>query len=251
MTRIVNIMPMAGLGKRFLKGNYQTPKPLLKIKNKPMFIQASKSMPQSQLNIFVCHKKLIKKFGINNIISKEFKKKKFKLLTIKRLTKGQANSCFLAEKFLKNEDKIFIHSCDSLIKYNKFKLNDLIEKSDGVILTTKPNKMHLSNINSFGWVSIRNNKIINITCKKKASNKPHQDKVIIGTFAFNSKKIFSKMIKNLIKSKKKINNEYYIDMAFRHALKNKINIKNFTVKSYISWGTPEELKNWEKKIGKN
>ena len=43
------------------------------------------------------------------------------------------------------------------------------------------------------------------------------------------KKIFSSMIKNLYK----------------------INIKNFTVKSYISWGTPEELKNWEKKIGKN
>ena len=65
------------------------------------------------------------------------------------------------------------------------------------------------------------------------------------------KKIFSSMIKNLYKSKKKVNNEYYIDMAFSHALKNKINIKNFTVKSYISWGTPEELKNWEKKIGKN
>ena len=55
------------------------------------------------------------------------------------------------------------------------------------------------------------------------------------------------MIKNLFKSKKKINNEYYIDMAFSHALKSKVKIKNFTVKSYISWGTPKELNDWEKK----
>ena len=54
------------------------------------------------------------------------------------------------------------------------------------------------------------------------------------------------MIKNLFKSKKKINNEYYIDMAFSHALKNKINIQNFTVNSYCSRGTPDELKKWEK-----
>ena len=35
-------MPMAGLGKRFSESNYNLPKPLILIKNKPMFIQAEK-----------------------------------------------------------------------------------------------------------------------------------------------------------------------------------------------------------------
>ena len=64
-----------------------------------------------------------------------------------------------------------------------------MNNSDAVILTTKPNKIHLSNIKSYGWVCIRNNQIKKITCKRKASSNPHKDKVIIGSFAFKDKKI--------------------------------------------------------------
>ena len=39
-------------------------------------------------------------------------------------------------------------------------------------------------------------------------------------------------------------------MAFSHALQKKFKIKNLTVKSYTSWGTPKELENWERKIAK-
>ena len=83
MTRIVNIMPMAGLGKRFFKSNFHLPKPLILIKHKPMFINAAKCMPKSKLNIFICNKKLVEKYNIKRILSKEFKNR-YKLITIKR-----------------------------------------------------------------------------------------------------------------------------------------------------------------------
>ena len=74
MSRIVNIMPMAGLGERFLDSKFNLPKPLIKILKKPMFIQASKSLPKSDLNIFICNKKLLEKFNIKKIIANEYKK---------------------------------------------------------------------------------------------------------------------------------------------------------------------------------
>ena len=51
---------MAGIGKRFLNSEFKLPKPLIKIKNKPMFIQSAKSMLKSDLNIFICNIKLNK-----------------------------------------------------------------------------------------------------------------------------------------------------------------------------------------------
>ena len=249
MTRIVNIMPMAGLGKRFLDSEYKLPKPLIQIFKKPMFIQASKSMPKSTLNIFICNKSLLKKYKIKKFITNEYKKN-FKIITVKRTTKGQANTCLLAEKLIKKNDRIFIHSCDSLIKYKVTDLNKKIKDSDAVVLTTKPNKIHLKNIKSYGWVKTIDNNIKKITCKKKASLKPNKDYVIIGSFAFKNKKIFSKSIRGLFKSKKKINNEYYMDMVFSHALNNNYKISNFIVKSYISWGTPKELIDWERRNAK-
>ena len=249
MTRIVNIMPMAGLGKRFYNSNFNLPKPLIKIKNKPMFIQASKSIPKSDLNIFICNKKLVKEFNIKKILSKQFKKK-FKLITVKRTTKGQTNTCMLASKFLKKNDKIFIHSCDSLIKFNSKNLINDLNNFKALIFTTKPNKIHLNNINSFGWVNLKNNKINKISCKKKASSSPKNDYVIIGTFAFKTKSMFLKLSRELIKSKQKINNEYYLDMVLKVAIDRNENVKNINVKSYYSWGTPEELIKWKKKFEK-
>ena len=56
------------------------------------------------------------------------------------------------------------------------------------------------------------------------------------------------MLKNLIKNKSKINNEYYIDMAFSLALNKNFKISNLSVKSYYSWGTPQEIYRWRNKI---
>ena len=246
MTRVVNIMPMAGLGKRFTNSKFKLPKPLIIIKNKPMFIQAAKSMPNSNLNIFICNQKLVEKYLIKKFLTKLFKNK-YKLITVKKTTKGQANTCLLAKKYLRDNDKIFIHSCDSLIKFNRIHLNKDLSEYDGIVYTTKPNSTHIKNIKSYGWINIKKNKINKITCKKKASLFPKKDFVIIGTFAFKNKKIFLKLMKNLFASKETINNEYYLDMVFKLAVENNHKIKNINVKKYFSWGTPSELIDWGKK----
>jgi bifunctional N-acetylglucosamine-1-phosphate-uridyltransferase/glucosamine-1-phosphate-acetyltransferase GlmU-like protein len=156
----------------------------------------------------------------------------------------------LAKKILKKNDKIFIHSCDSLIKFNSNNLAKDLNHFDGIIYTTKPNKIHIKNIKSYGWVNLKKNRIHRIECKKKASSIPKKDFVIIGTFAFQNKSIFLKLTRELIKNKKTINNEYYLDMVFKLAIDNKNKIKNVKVKEYFSWGTPGELKIWKKKFEK-
>ena len=166
MTRVVNIMPMAGLGKRFTNSKFKLPKPLIIIKNKPMFIQAAKSMPNSNLNIFICNQKLVEKYRIKKILTKEFKNK-YKLITVKKTTKGQANTCLLAKKYLRDNDKIFIHSCDSLIKFNRIHLNKDLSEYDGIVYTTKPNSTHIKNIKSYGWITIKKIKLIKLLVKKR------------------------------------------------------------------------------------
>ena len=250
MTRVVNIMPMAGFGKRFFNSKFKLPKPLILIKKKPMFIQSARSMPNSKLNIFICNKELAKKYKIKKILMKEFKNK-YKLIEVEKKTKGQANTCLLAKKYLKKNDKIFVHPCDAFIEFNKINLETDLHKHEGIIFTTKPNKAHIKNIKSFGWVKFRNNKISKIECKKKASFFPAKDFVIVGSFAFKNKIIFLKLINKLLDSKRTVNDEYYLDMVFKLAVENNYKIKNIIVKKYFSWGTPKELVQWEKNYKKN
>ena len=61
MTRTVNIMPMAGIGKRFLNSEFKLPKPLIKIKINQCLYNLPKVCIKSDLNIFICNINLIKK----------------------------------------------------------------------------------------------------------------------------------------------------------------------------------------------
>ena len=47
--RLINIMPMAGEGKRFKNLGYKTQKPLININGEPMFIKSAKCMPKADI----------------------------------------------------------------------------------------------------------------------------------------------------------------------------------------------------------
>ena len=234
-------MAMAGQGLRFKKAGYKNPKPLIKIDEVPMFIKASECMPKADLWIFVCQKKYLK----NKDIKENLEKKNLKnnlIISIDKLTNGQAETCLLASKYLYENDEIFISSCDYYIEFDLEEYYSKIKKFDVIIFTTKCNKTHLEKINSYGWVSSKNGKINKISCKCPASNNPKSDNVIVGSFAFRKKEYFIRSVQSLIKNNLRVNNEYYMDLAVNESIKLGYSVYELLVNSYISWGTPEELK---------
>ena len=120
----INVIAMAGIGARFLKKNYITPKPLISINNKPMFYYATNSLPKSDENIFICNSKLKKYPIFKSTIKKFFKRAQ--IIYIKRKTSGQASTCNLATKFIKNNTHIFYSSCDYKFKIDRKKCNQLL-----------------------------------------------------------------------------------------------------------------------------
>ena len=96
-------------------------------------------------------------------------------------------------------------------------------------------------MNSYGWVSYKK-KIINIACKSKASNDPKKDYVIIGSFSFKNKDVFTKCYDYLRKKQIKINNEYYMDSLVKVGLIIGFKIDIIVVKDFINLGDPKLLK---------
>ena len=232
-------MPIAGNGLRFKKAGYKIFKPLIKVKNTYMFVKASKSFEKKDKWIFILknNKFLIE---LKKIIKKKFKKAS--IITISKKTDGQARTVFYANKKLDENSNIFITSCDTYIEFNKKELIEKLRSNDFLVFVQKPKLFNLNNYSNFGWVQINNKKIINSSCKSKVSSNPKKDWVIVGAFAFKNKKIFSKVLKRLFYSKKKVNNEFYLDSCIEIAQKLKMNVSFIKLKKSISWGTPQELK---------
>tara|TARA_B100001121_G_scaffold283705_1_gene277999 strand:- start:2 stop:736 length:735 start_codon:yes stop_codon:yes gene_type:complete len=241
----VNVIAMAGIGARFLKKNYSIPKPLISIKNKPMFYYATKSLPKSNENIFICNTKLKKYPVFKSTLKKFFKKSR--VIYVKRKTSGQAATCNLATKFIKNNTQIFYSSCDYKFKIDTNKCNQLLSYCDVIVFVNKPTKNHISNYKEYGWVKKgKLNFVSKIQCKNKVSNNLKNDLVIVGSFAFKNKNIFVKSFKEMIKYKHKVNNEYYMDTLVKYSKKLKYKVNYYVVQKFKSYGTPKDLQKDEK-----
>ena len=248
MQRKVNIIPMAGEGKRFVNEGYRLPKPLIKIKGIPMFVKAAQSLPRADKYIFICLNKHIKKFKLDKTIKSFFPKSH--IITLTKKTNGQAVSCMKAIKLLKDNDILNIGSCDYSMKYSQLKFKKKINNSDLVVWTFKNKKIVQYNPNMYGYVKIKKNDVATkITCKKKLSQTPWNDHAIIGTFSFNKAKNFIIFSKKLLKLKQKVNNEYYLDSLAELCLKSGLKVKVNLVDNYYGWGTPKDLNDFIKKNG--
>ena len=58
----INVIAMAGKGKRFSVEGYKTIKPLILFKKKPIILYSVRSLPFSKKKIFICRNSHYKKF---------------------------------------------------------------------------------------------------------------------------------------------------------------------------------------------
>lgn len=234
-----NIILSAGSSIRFKKKNFDKPKFLLKVKKSIMLLEAAKSLPKKNEWILIFQEKdLIKYNYLQKIIDRNFKNKK--IISLKRKTSGQASSLIKIKNYISENDSIFITSNDMKFDYDKKKFNNLFYQKKNIVFVVQPTNFMIKNPNHFGWVRVNeNNQVLKVSIKKQFSNFSKNDKVIIGSFFFNSFKEFEFFYKKLKKKKLKINNEYYIDAVVKEMHFQK-KISFIEVNNFLSWGTPKE-----------
>ena len=198
MKNFVIIMPMAGRGMRFKKFGYNTPKPLIKINQWPMFVKSSMVFSKRLKRFFIVQKSLNK----NKIFKKYIKLfKDKKIIILKKYTNGQASTVAKSVKFLKKEQVIIVHSCDLSFKINLKEVRKKLKNYDVVVFTAKGKNFNYKNPSQFSWVrkNPKNNEV-EISLKKNFNKNKKNNRVLVGSFIFRNKEILNKSI-NYIKKK--------------------------------------------------
>jgi hypothetical protein len=97
----------------------------------------------------------------------------------------------------------------------------------------------------FGWIeSNESGKISNISVKEPLES-PETDPIVIGAFTFRHAKDYHNVINHLIERGGRVNGEFYIDTCINDAIDMGLSCQLFEVDSFISWGTPNDLKTFE------
>lgn len=233
------VIPLGGLGKRFADEGFQVPKPLIKINNVPMIIQAIDSIDISGNFIFI----LRKSDNSNDIKSiLQSHKENCIILEIDYLTEGPASTCLLAKKYINNDEELLIANCDQIMWWNgNYFLNSARYKDyDGMIVTYYANtaKNSYAKINKFGYVEeIKEKEIIsNISLN--------------GIHYWKCGKYFIDSAEKMISSNDRaINGEFYIGPSYNYMIQDKKTIGIFHIPEFQhnAVGTPDDLREYIRK----
>ena len=171
------------------------------------------------------------------------------IISIDYLTEGQASTCLFARDLLLQDDRLIIGACDNVMKYNSEDFEKEIKRSDALIWTFRNNSAVLNNPKAYGWVKLDENGIaFQVSCKEPISDNPLADHALIGSFAFKRAEIFLNCVDSMIANNRRINNEFYIDVAMDECIYLGHVVRPFEVEEYVCWGTPQDL---EKYINSN
>jgi dTDP-glucose pyrophosphorylase len=242
--RRVNLIPMAGAGQRFLDAGYTVPKPLIPVDGVPMVVRAAGALPDADHWVFVCRAEHVRDAAIDRELERHFSPAT--VLTVDRLTEGQASTALLAASVLRPDDRLTIGACDNGMTYDGAALQRLwADGADAIIWTFRGNPTVLQNPRMYGWVATdAHGHVTGVSCKKPISADPIHDHAVVGTFAFRRVSDFVRATQRTIALDRRVNGEFYIDVVMDQAVADGLEVRVLEVERYVCWGTPHDLESF-------
>ena len=243
------IIPMAGLGQRFAREGYITPKPLIAISGRAMVLQAISHLPPTENLVFVLRQNMPCHDEIIQAIKDEYPGAIIEV--IMSSTEGQACSAIfgleaLERKFGHAFGPLTIGACDFASLYKQSILDALLDDldTDIIIWAVRGHANAMRHPHMLGWVDVEGDRVKGISVKTPLAS-PSTDPIVLGTFTFRRASDFRAAVDHLIARDGRVNGEFYIDSCINDAISMGLKCRIFEVDSYISWGTPNDLRTFE------
>ena len=225
------LVPMAGLGSRFIKEGFKVPKQLINIKDKHLIDISLDCLDYEGCNlIFVVRDETVYNFHMDELLRKKFGDD-IKVVILDKLTDGSVCSCLFAEEYIDNDAPLIIHTLDIEFepKFDSHLMNKL--NGDGLLLTFK------SNSSNYSYAKVDKNGFVTETAEKKAIS----NNACVGIYGFKKGSDFCKYAREMIERDLRTKNEFYISPLYNLLIEDGKKILTEPVDKMHVFGTPDEF----------
>ena len=234
------VVPMAGLGSRFVEKGYTFPKPLLEIKGKPMIQVVVENLKPNidHRFIFIVRKEHMQNYALKELLNHV--SPGCIILPIDQVTEGAACTVLLAMDYIDNEDALLIANSD---QYVDICFDDFLKfcgenNSDGTIMTFQ------STHPKWSYAKVdKNGNVVEV-----AEKRPISDKATVGIYYYAKGNDFCRNTEKMIEKDVRVNNEFYVCPVYNEFVLNNKKIKIYDIKfeEMCGLGTPEDYESFLK-----
>ena len=223
------LIPMAGMGQRFVDAGYQEPKPLIPVLGTPMIELVVKNLGLDAHYIFIVQKSHSEKYNLHQLLKNITPS--CSIIEIEGITEGAACSTLLAKEFINKDEELVIANSDQYVVCDTKEFINHVSNYDAGMLTftgTNP-KWSFAELDSDGYV------------KRVAEKDPISDVATVGIYYWRSGAEYVKYAEQMISKNIRVRNEFYVCPVFNEAIEDNKKVVTHNVEEMWGLGTPEDL----------
>ncbi len=243
------IIPMSGIGKRFIDAGYKDPKPLIVVDGKPIIEHVCNLFPNENKFTFICNSKHLKETNMREVLLSI--KQNATIVEIPNHKKGPVYAVSLIETLIEDDEEIIVNYCDfgTYWDYEDFLKHTRDRDADGAIPSYKGFHPHMLGSTNYAFMRDSEQWMLEIKEKEPFTNNRMNEYASNGTYYFKKGKYVKKYFKELMDRDINLNGEYYVSLIYNLLIKDNLKVSIYDIQHMLQWGTPqdvEEYNTWSK-----
>ena len=232
MSKVNLVVPMAGVGQRFVDAGYRIPKQLITLGEKQLLDISLDCIDLAQCNlIFVVRDDQVYNYHLDKLLYDKYGND-IKIVVTDGMTGGALSSCLLAEEYIDNDSPVLVYTLD--VEFSpRFDPSNLLNcEQDGLILSFKANSKNYSYI----LTDPTNNLVTKVAEKKVISSH-----ACVGLYGFKRGSDFCRYARFAIDNSMTVKGEFYIAPLYNLLIQDGLKITEQLVDKIHVFGTPQEF----------
>ena len=233
------VIPMSGMGQRFVDAGYKDPKPLIQVDNKPIIEHVYNLFPGVKDVLFIISKEHAKTTNIKEIILKfcPFAN----IVEVDQAKKGPVFAVIQAIEHIKEDFEIILSYCDYGTEWSFEEFLNKALKYDGMIPCYRGFHPHMLGSDNYAFCKVKKKMLVEIKEKEPFTDNKMNEYASNGTYYFKTGKLVKQYFIELIDMNISIRGEYYISLVYNLLVRDKLKVGIFEINKMLQWGTPYDL----------
>ena len=242
MTKPQLIIPMSGLGKRFIAAGYRTPKPLIPVFGEPMIAHVLRMYDGWNDVIFVVNTNHLHDSKLQLEETLLGLRPQGKIVEIESHDFGPSYAVLKAREFIARDKPVVVNYCDFAGEFDLEEYETELKSKSATLLTYTGFHPHMLRNTQFAYIEKNAaGDVTEIEEKKSFTPTPMREEASAGSYGFGSGSILIDAIEKQISNGLSLNGEFYTSLTIKSVLEGQGAVSSVLMKSFYQWGTPEDF----------
>ena len=231
------VVPMAGRGSRFAQVGITTPKPLIDVRGRPMYVWAVESLPLDLARrvIFICLREHLDACDLESDIRRRYANLDPVIIPLDHVTEGQACTVLEARELIDDDQPLIIFNADT---YCRTRLSERLragDRADGIlsVFRAQGDKWSFARVGADG-------RVVETAEKHRIS-----DWATTGLYYFARGRDFVRHTDAMIAANERVGDEFYVAPVYNRMIRVGADVRIDPADEVWVLGTPEDLAHFE------